>query len=126
MRVRDAAFLGLLLAVEISSLAIIGCKSASIESQLAGAEVSLKGLEDAALLYTRLPRCNGATPLCSAQATVDAIKSADNTAYNAIIQVRSNAGTIDAALSAINTLSALVPQPAPAATDAAHSALQGS
>ena len=106
------------------SLSLAGCGSVSIDGKIAGAEVALTGAENAALLYTRLPRCDGATPLCSNQPTVDAIKAADDTAYDALVEARNNTGTVDAALAAIETLSALIPQPAPAPQ--AHAALQGS
>lgn len=112
------------------ALAILSaCQSASIDSQVAGAEVALTGAENAALLYTRLPRCNGTTPLCATQESVDAIKKADNQAYAALVEARANTGTIDAALSAIQTLSALIPasaSPSPAADADPHAALQGS
>lgn len=114
-----------LTAAALAAGLLAGCQSASIDSQVAGAEVALTGAENAALIYTKLPRCNGTTPLCSTQATVDAIKAADNQAYNALVLARNNTGTIDAALSAISTLSALIPTSAPAAAAARHAALQG-
>ena len=118
-----------LLPIILAAGLLAGCQSTSIDSQVAGAEVALTGSENAALLYTRLPRCNDSTPICSTQPAVDAIKSADNTAYNALVAARNNTGTIDAALTAINTLSGLIPatgQPPAAAVANPHFALQRS
>lgn len=111
MRIRTFAAAALFAATALGA-----CTGASIDSQVAGAEVALTGAEGAALLYTKLPRCNASTPLCATQPAVDAIKGADNQAYAAVVEARNNTGTIDAALTAINSLSALIPsQPAAAA-----------
>ena len=96
----------------ISTLLLLAACSATAPTanqDIAAAEVALTASEQLALVYTSLPRCGGASVICSVQATVDRIKAADNTAYNAVVQARSNTSLINAALAAIASFRAVIP-----------------
>ena len=96
-----------------AAITMSACTTAAptVNNDIAAAEVALTAGEQLALVYTSLPRCGsaGASAVCSVQATVDSIKAADNTAYNAVVQARGNSSLINAALSAIASFRALVP-----------------
>jgi len=104
-----------LIAVPIlcGGLALSGCSlftTTAVSNDVAAAEVSLTAAEQAALIYTSRPRCNGATPLCSTQATVDRIKVLDNQAYTAVTAARDNKGTLSAAIAAVEAFSTAIPK----------------
>lgn len=82
-----------------------------ISNTVAAVEIALTNAEKLALHYTALPRCGAsAPPLCSDPATVQRIKDADNTAYNAVVKARSDEALIGVAFAAVSTFSALIPQ----------------
>ncbi len=81
----------------------------AVSSDVAASEIALTAAETLALSYTSLPRCPKAAPACSAQATVDKIKALDNTAYNAVVMARSNAGLVGFAVTAISDLRNAIP-----------------
>lgn len=113
---RAGAFTALLLVASVAVLT--GCSiSAPVAQDIAAVEVALTASEQLALVYTSLPRCgaSGASALCSTQAVVDKIKSADNTAYSAVVQARSNSALISAAVTAIDTLRSTIPATTPSA-----------
>lgn len=111
-----------LTAIALSALA--GCSSQQAVTAtgdqtirtVAGAEIALTAAEREALIYTSLPPCTApqTNPVCADPAIKARIKAADNTAYNAVMAARQNAGTIAAAVSAIEALQSLIPASAAA------------
>lgn len=94
-----------------SVFALAACSttpSALSPSDVAKAEVALTSAEQAALIYTSLPRCPQPSGLCSQTATVAAIKKADAVAYAALIAVV-DGPSLATAEAAISALLAIVP-----------------
>jgi len=95
-------------------LALAACGSstqsavATAQTTLAGVEVALTAAERAALAYAGLPRCPSVV-LCSQQATVDAIKAADQKAYAALKAAKTDVALVSEAQAALAVLVALVP-----------------
>lgn len=80
------------------------------DNSVAAAETALTAAEQAATLYTSLPRCAPhGSPLCSQASVVASIKAADNTAYSAVVAARHNKAMLSLALQAIADLRAAVP-----------------
>jgi hypothetical protein len=108
--------------IALLALALVGLAACTtsppVAQDIAAVEVALTASEQLALVYTSLPRCGsaGASALCSSQATVDAIKKADNTAYSAVIAARSNSALISAAVTAISGLRSAIPATTPPPT----------
>lgn len=104
-------------AVPAFLLLMAGCTSATQQNQtnndIGAVQVALTGAEQAAKIYTDLPRCGstraGGSSVCSDPATVKKIGDLDNTAYNAVIAARSNSGLLAAAQAAITQLVSVVP-----------------
>lgn len=79
---------------------------------VAGAETALTAAEHIGLIYAGQPLCPPKGPVvwsCRDPATMTKIKSLDNTAYTAVKQAEAGVATVDAAMAAINMLSAAVP-----------------
>lgn len=87
---------------------LAACTSAGVGADIAAAEQSLTAIEQAALIYTSLPRCPAAAP-CSDPATVAKIKALDNQAYTAVMAARNNSALLSAAIAAITNFSAAIP-----------------
>lgn len=85
--------------------------SPGVSAKVDAAVVGLTTAENAALIYTRLPRCGttGASAVCSDQATVDRIKAADLKAYAAVKAAEQNEALLSVALDAVSALTAAVP-----------------
>lgn len=101
--------------VIVVSILAAGCaaqQGASVQTDVAKAEVALTAAERVALHYVTLPPCLKAhAPLCSDAAVVARIKQADNAAYAAVKAARAsnNRSDLTAANAAVAALSALVP-----------------
>lgn len=73
-------------------------------------EIALTAAEKAAKIYVQLPLCPQPTgKLCSVVATSDAIKAADNVAYDSVVGMRSGKITVEAASADIAKLVTLIP-----------------
>ena len=90
-----------------AGLLLVGC--AGQGNDIIAAEVALTAAEKAATIYARLPRCPGPA-VCSDQATVDKIKAADNTAYNAVKAAEANPALVSVAVSAVSDFNNLIPK----------------
>ena len=103
-------------------LAVAACTATtSVSNDVAAAEITLTGLENVAVIYNHLPRCAapGSPPgpvFCSDQATVDKIRSLDNSAYQAVMAARQNSALLSNALLAIGSLQSAIPAISAAAT----------
>lgn len=86
--------------------------NATIAKTVVGAEQTLTLLEQAALVYVKLPRCGtaGATQVCSDPALVRRLRQLDVQAYNAVIAARKNEALVDFAWQAVGAFQAVVPQ----------------
>lgn len=89
-------------------LAFAGCATGPTVAQ---AEVALTAAETAALAYVTQPACVGApaSSLCPNASTVAQIKAADTLAYTAVKGAEAGTVTPAAAMTAIASLSALIP-----------------
>jgi hypothetical protein len=111
MCLKKPVFAGAALAAVLSLgvVALSGCgASPGVSAKVDAAVVGLTAAENAALLYTRLPRCPAPAP-CSTQATVDLIKAADNRAYAAVKAAEQNEALVSFALDAVSSLASTIP-----------------
>jgi hypothetical protein len=93
-------------------LGVAACSAApGVSAKVDAAVVGLTTAENAALIYTGLPRCGavGSSAICSDQATVDRIKAADNRAYAAVKAAEQNEALLSVALDAVSSLTATIP-----------------
>lgn len=84
----------------------------TVNNSVAAAVIALTSAEKAALIYTSLPACPTA-PVCADSVLKAKIKAADNTAYTAVKAAESDASMLAVALTAVQTLSNLIPGATP-------------
>lgn len=108
----------LIIPVLAGALALSACQSETTRTEPASttnislAITALTAAERAALIYTQLPPCPGGGRLCADPAVKARIKAADATAYDAVVAAYRDPALVDAAMSAVGALSALIPAPA--------------
>lgn len=101
----------ILIASAVIPLALAGCQTPA-QTTVAEVAVALTGADQAALRYAELPRCpQSAGVLCSDGAKVAQIKTAAQTAYDAVKTAEASGAAGDRALavSAVGALSVLIP-----------------
>lgn len=95
------------LALVLVGLCAAGCST----NNVAQAEVALTAAETAALAYVTQPACVGApaSATCPSPAVMAQIKAADTVAYTAVKGAENGTVTVAQAMSAVNSLTALLP-----------------